>query len=208
MEWKEPRDVLNHAKINYIDIGTKLNMTSQNRIKILKNNGYTCRTCGGVYRTYLMMDLIKEQKCHDTYCSACYVITHLNNNVHEYIDLYYSTMSQLDIIRNTINNVIANGKIPLPYEIDPEIKSVSLSTLEYINFFNHVNEFDNYKFFFNEKFNTYFVTNNYNNLSFVDETELVPENDINCPEIKEHKMTDKEQMHNDLLPNDSKFISD
>lgn len=190
MNWTPARDVLLLKNVKFGELHAKLKTNAQDRLKILKGNSYTCRTCGGTYRSYLIMDLIKEEKCYDTYCRACYTLTHLNTGVSDGIDLYYSTMSQLDIVKKTIDYVINNNKLPLPVDIDPEIKSVYISIVEYIILLNHIdtNKFLNYKIFFNDNFGINFITQNYNCMGFVDESSF--ENNIIESQIPNYEMCD------------------
>ncbi len=192
MNWTPGRAILKASNVNYDDLHKKSNVSNQNRLKILKENLYTCRTCGGTYKSYLMMDLIKdkEQRYYDTYCRACYTITHLNSGVSDNIEIYQSTMSQIDIVKNTIDYIINNNRLPKPIEIDSKIIHVPISALEYIILLNHINppNFENYKIFFSDRFNTNFINQNYNNMMFVDETINDDTNNIACGEIQEYSI--------------------
>jgi len=203
MNWSSvTRSTLKPTKIEFGDLHKKLKVNNQDRLKILKDNLYTCRTCGGTYRSYLMMDLIKAEKCYDTYCRACYNVTHLNTGMLDGIDLYHSTITQLDIIRKTVDYVINNNKLPLPIEIDPEIKCVPISLLEYINLLEHIDTkiFGNYKIFFNDKFGINFITQNYNCMGFIDEASF--ENSNNNTEIQ---IEDSELCQDDIDALNKKF---
>jgi hypothetical protein len=137
--------------------------------KILIENNYSCRYCGGVYYKYLMSSYIPAIKSSDIACRLCYLITHLNNGNYSELKVYYSTMSQLDIVRKTVQSIIDNDEVPFPNIIDPNIKTSPISILEYINILNNYTEeptpeiLSNYKIFFSEKLNTEFINCNYGN---------------------------------------------
>ncbi len=192
MHWTPVRSILKPSNVVYDELHKKTNVSNQDRLKILKENAYSCRGCGGTYKSYLMMDLIKdkEPKYYDTYCRACYTITHLNSGVSDNIELYQSTMSQLDIVKTTVDYIINNNKIPKPIEIDPKIIHVPISILEYIILLNHINlpNFENYKIFFSNKFTTNFITQNYNNMTFIDENINDDEGDIVYNQIQEYSI--------------------
>ena len=180
MEWKEPRIILNATKVIFTHSHSKPKLTDQERNKLLKMHNYSCRSCGGTYKSHLISTYIIQEDCHDVYCSACHAITHLNNGIPKSIDIYYSTLSQLDIVKKTVNYVIVNGFIPLPTEIDPQVELSPISLFEYVNLLDHIDDttFKNYKIFFNKDFGINFITKNYNDESlFVEDDD---ENNENC----------------------------
>ena len=174
MNWLSERDTILPQCENYRDFGFNDNFSKKIRNEILAINNYTCRYCGGIYPKYLISCYILQSKCNDIVCRACYIITHLNSGLFNEINLYYSEMSQIDIIRKTIDLIIKNNQIPLPSLIDENIKILPISILEFINILNNIeevpNEFKNYKIFFTQKFNINFIINNYGNqmINFID----------------------------------------
>jgi len=163
MEWTTPRDSLIPTKINFKNLYFKPKVDDLDRNKILKKVNYTCRTCGGTYKAYLILTYVLKDNCYDMYCGACHIITHLNIGLPKGIDLYCSKMSQLDIIKKTVDYIITNQQIPNPKHIDPLIEQSPISLFEYINILDNISngEFADYKIFFNENYNINFITYNY-----------------------------------------------
>jgi hypothetical protein len=202
MEWQEQRDTLTTQKINFKNLFFKPKFNDQDKNDILKKTNYTCRTCGGHYKSYLIMSYIAQESCFDLYCNACNIITHLNVGL-KGVDIYYSTLPQLDIVKKTVEFVINNNTVPKPNIIDPSVKEVQISLLEYINLLDHigVDTFKDYKIFFNDDFNTRFITQNYNNACMFindDEKSVEKNNDI---QFEIHNLNAKEtKLLNKLFP--------
>lgn len=177
MNWPivDTRDILMPRTENFRDFGHTDKSTKRNRNNILQKSDNTCRFCGGYYPKYLRCSYYPHAKCDDVSCGACYLITHLNFGIHNEINIYYSELSQIKIVRDTIDFIIENGTIPTPQEIDSNVKSVPISILEYINIMNNYEdvpkEFENYKIFFTQKFGINFIVSNYSNnkIGFVNE---------------------------------------
>ena len=100
-------------------------------------------------------------------CKICYKLTHLNlpNNAFD-IKLYWSDKNQLDIIRLTVDSIIKNNKIPLPQDIDYNIKIPPISLFEFINILNKNNNvvpsfLSNCKLFISKKLDITFIIANY-----------------------------------------------
>lgn len=165
MNWLQPRELIVPKCENFRDFGHNDKFSKQQRNKIVAENKYSCRYCGGIYQKYLICCYIPSKKCNDVCCRVCYIITHLNYGLFQEIKLYYSTMPQLNIIRKSIEHIIDNNEIPSPDIIDNNIKLSPLSLLEYINLLNNHDEIpvalENYKFFLNRKMNLDFIVNNY-----------------------------------------------
>lgn len=172
MNWQTKRDNLVPSCDNFRDFGHYDKNSRAARNKILVENNYTCRFCGGVFPKYLILSYIQRAGVSDVSCKLCYTITHLNYGLFNDIEIYYSKVSQVDIVKKTTEYIIENNDVPEPYLIDADISTVSISILEYINILNNldsidstnsINELDNYKIFFTKNLNTDFVTNNYGN---------------------------------------------
>jgi len=165
MIWTKERDDLYPQTSKFRDFGHNDKISKNDRNKILQKNDSTCRYCGGKYQKYLICNFIGNAKCNDVCCRACFIITHLNYGVFNEIKIYYSTMSQLDIVRRTINYIIDNNEIPHPINIDKDIKKTQISVLEYINIINNQEKFPtelkHYKIFFSKHFDINFIINNY-----------------------------------------------
>lgn len=190
MEWTEPRDVLVPTKINYKNLYYKPSMGDMDRNKILKACGYTCRTCGRVYKTYLILSYVLKDDIYDMYCGACHLVTHLNIGLPKGIGLYHSEMTQLEIIRGTVDYIIKTQQMPTLQQIDPNVKEACVSLFEYVNLLDHVDgdQFANYKIFFNADFNINFVTNNYGSINQFDDGESCGELQLNVSQLNANDM--------------------
>ncbi|QKF93627.1 hypothetical protein QKU48_gp0169 [Fadolivirus algeromassiliense] len=165
MNWLQVRENITPKCENFRDFGHNDKFSKQTRNKIIMENKYSCRYCGGIYPKYLICCYIPSQKCNDVCCRICYIITHLNYGLFQEIKLYHSTMPQLDIIKKTVQYILDNNEIPSPDSIDNNIKLAPFSLLEYINLLNNYDnvpkELENYKFFVSHKMNLDFIINNY-----------------------------------------------
>lgn len=179
MNWLAPRFPLTPSKTDFSHLHPNTKLTIQERNQLLKKNNFTCRTCAGTYRSYLIATFIQEENCFDLLCPACRVITHLNTGLSKGIDLYYTEMDQLDIVRKTIDYIISTKTMPTVQTIDPQAKQVPISLLEFINLLAH-NRLPNYKIFFNGKFDFKFVLHNYcsNNMTFVEDNSYEKSEDV------------------------------
>ena len=151
------------------------------KIAIQKANNI-CRYCGGQYNkfvTCIHMDGNKNNNKLDNLdicCRACYNITHINYDYESTLSLCWSSKSQVDIVRRTVDHFIKRGKKPTIQDIDSQAKAIPLSLVEFSNIlFSHrydtlPKEFANYKIFFNQNFDARFITSKiYNTKSlFVD----------------------------------------
>jgi len=194
MNWKIPRSEL-YPDVVYI---TTSNIKS-NREKILSEINSTCRYCGGVFYKYMIC--IKIDNKLDMCCRLCYKITHLNiAGTFQEVKLYYSTKSQLEIVRNTTDYIMKYNRIPIPQEIDKDILKTPISMFEYTNILlsNKKDLINNiikdYKIFFTNKLDITYVIANYNSHSmFIDDSiEESIENHNKTP-IQKLKISDKEK---------------
>lgn len=184
MNWLIPRAILTPS----ISTGDVYG-NSKNRNDILANANYTCRFCGGIYPKYLICIKIGTQT--DVCCRACLIITHLNLGNSQQIKLIWSDMSQIDIIKQTVNHIITNNKIPLPTDIDPSAMLPPLSLFEYIAILNKNNntippELSKCKIFFSKRFDTLFIEKNYRNQvpMFIDEIVDTPIDEPKLPQYE------------------------
>jgi hypothetical protein len=192
MEWTDARDTLTPTKINYKNLYYKPVIGGMDRNKILKGCNYTCRTCGGVYKTYLMLSYVLKDDCYDMYCNACHIITHLNIGLPKGIDVYSSKLSQLDIIKKTVDYIVENNRMPKLQDIDPKIEDSPISLFEYVNLLDHIDsQFADCKIFFNGDFNITFITNNYGSINpFVDGDDTVGDE----IELNVHKLSENDDI--------------
>ena len=196
MKWLEVRETLVHRSELFRDYGHYDKISKKNRGTILADNNYTCRYCGGVYPKYLISIYIPKAKVTDIACRLCFLISRLNYGNYNEIKLYYSEMNQLDIVKNTVEYIIANNSIPSPNLIDKNIKTSPISVLEYINIMNNYddqpNELKNYKIFFSNKLNIDFILSNYSDqmCMFIDTQSSNSNN--NSITIKKHIPTKEE----------------
>src|SRR5437016_2958257 len=125
MNWVNTRDNLIPCSLNFKNYGHNEKISKQTRNMVLSKNNYTCRYCGGVYPKYLICININKKNSidsNDICCRICYIITHLNYGFFREIKLYYSELSQLEIIRKSVDFIIKNNQIPLPKDIDVNFK--------------------------------------------------------------------------------------
>ena len=206
MNWLKERDIIIPTCENFRDFGYSDNFSKKIRNDILAENNYTCRYCGGVYPKYLISCYIQHAKCNDILCRACYLVTHLNVGLFRELKLYYSVMTQTEIIKKTIDYIINNNEIPIPTIIDNDIKLPPISLIEYINILNSADstppEFKNYKLFFTHKFNTNFIFNNYGNqmLTFINKNDNKNYYENDTDKIKIDDTLDKH------IPSDEELI--
>lgn len=165
MEWKEPREKL---KLRTVPLSKTLpKIDPKIRAELLVKYDYTCCYCGGRYKKYLIKSVI-NLKTDDVNvcCRLCFLLTNLNNGCYREMDIYYSHLSQLDIVKKTVNYIIKNNIVPSPLDIDSKVKKTTLSMLEFINIVNgHQKdpfELRNYKIFFSHDLTTDFITANFN----------------------------------------------
>jgi hypothetical protein len=204
MQWntnnKNSREIL---KIDVTDISlhTKTNITlikwANLRTTVLKKYNYTCRYCNGKYMKYLQCIHLDNDSHNnnlsnlDLCCHACYIITHINSVYNNEIQPCWSKLSQLDIVRKSVDFVVKNNKIPSVLDIDSDAKQIDLSIMELSNILVCTKEkiilpkeLNNYKLFFTQQFNTRFVDLNIfmNTPMFIDEVEqteqIEPKNNI------------------------------
>ena len=174
MNWTPARDIIIPFCENFRDYGHHDKFSKSARLKIIAEGNYSCRYCGGIYPKYLMCVYLPSSKCNDVCCRICYIITHLNYGLFQEVELYYSTIPQLEIIRTTVDYIITNNDIPDPAIIDPSLQTPPISLLEYINILNTSDtiplELENYKIFFGARMNLDFIEGNYGNrmIKFID----------------------------------------
>src|SRR5690606_2473607 len=99
---------------------------------ILIKNQSRCYFCGGFYPKYMICFKSDKDKL-DTACRLCHIVTHLNHNYQNEIVLCYSKMSQLDIVRKTVDKTVELGTVPSILEVDPKAKLIDLSIYEFAN---------------------------------------------------------------------------
>ena len=112
MNWLQIRETLSHRCESFRDFGHFDKFSKKDRSKILANNNYSCRYCGGIYPKYLISTYIPYAKVSDVACRICFLVTHLNYGFYNEIKIYYSLMSQVDIVKNTVDYIIDNNEIP------------------------------------------------------------------------------------------------
>ena len=105
-------------------------------------------------------------------------------------------MSQLDIVRGTIDYIIKYNRKPKPYHIDKDVKVAPISTLEYIHLIidNDIpKELEDYKIFFNSNFDTQFISSNIDNYISLFSDEESDDCEESYREIREHKVSINEK---------------
>ena len=173
MNWKQPRGLLYCSVKNFEKIGSKVGIDKKQRDAILKENDYSCRFCGGIYPKYLNTIEYEENK-FDVSCRLCYLINNLNcvsligsTHYNKEIKLYYSELSQLEIVKKTVDYILKYefASIPSPIDIDENVCLSPISFFEYVNLLLLNNEkvnkiLLNYKIFFSKPDIT-FLSSNY-----------------------------------------------
>ena len=140
---------------------------TKKRDKVSKRDGYHCRYCGGCYNKYLHLVSIddKSTMVNDMVfmCRMCYMITHSSYGFTREMNMYYSLIPQDEIVRRTMDMYILNGSIPSPVEVDPDVKRLSVSLIEFIVLLNEVDynhlpsSMKKYKIFFTHLLDTTFL---------------------------------------------------
>jgi len=163
--WSKTRDILIPKSTNFRDFGYTDKINKKTRDELLITYKYTCRFCGGYYLKYLICSYLSDVKLNDVCCKLCHMITHLNYGNTKDINVCYSEMSQTDIVKKTVEYIIANNTVPQPIEIDINVSQSPISSLEFVNIINNVEnapeELNNYKIFFNDSLNIDFIVANY-----------------------------------------------
>jgi len=159
-----------------------------------------CVFCGGHYDTYYVYPNFHKIKQLVTYCVICYHITHLNIAPTEQLKLFYSKMDQAEIIKKTVIFYENNEAIPKPYEIDPDVKKINISSFEYANVLIDYNVQDlpkemlNYKIFIDEDYDMTFICYPMNDYMLSEEdSDFISEYQMSDSEInfiKNHFYTD------------------
>lgn len=197
MNWLNVREEIKPISKNFKYFGHNEKISNKMRQCVSSNNNYTCRYCGGLYPKYLMgIELNNEVLDEiDVCCRACYIVTHLNFGFLNEVKLYHSTLTQLEIIRKTIDFVIKNNRLPKSIDIDKKVKELPISLIEFMNLISKCkslpNELDNYKIFF-DSMNIDFILMNYGGEKslFIDE---VNDESIIQEEIEKHIPTPNEE---------------
>ena len=131
---------------------------------LLKKFNSRCNSCDIKYDKYMY---VYDKKL---LCKACYMINNHNILTYNQFNIYYSKLSQKEIINKTVDFIKEFNKIPDPKVIDNNILDVELSIIEYFNILKSDSKnklLDNLKLFFNKDFDFSFVDSN--SFSFIDD---------------------------------------
>jgi hypothetical protein len=116
--------------------------------------------CGITYESATMFAYASNKDV----CRFCHIITNINYGYNDEIELYWSQMSQADIITNTYKYYTQHKIMPRPIEIDNGLKLADISIVELIYLLksqaaniNNIIHNSNYKIFFTDKFDYNFV---------------------------------------------------
>lgn len=170
MNWSNTtRDNLK-INVNYLDSFSKtIESWKTVRKDILQKYNCTCSCCGGIYKKFLTCYMNKKTNQLDISCYLCHTISHINYNFKNDIVLCVSQLTQLNIVRKTVEFIIKFKRIPSIIEIDPNAKLTELSFVDYSNLLIHANtkninlslepdiNFDKYKIFFNSNMYPTFI---------------------------------------------------
>jgi len=135
-----------NISINYIDVNKAL--PNYDDIEFIQNE--YCYLCG-VDRN-VNFDTYLNNLCVKT-CLLCNVVANFKIYHIGKTMLCYSSLSQLDIIRKTTEYYNKNKSIPLPKEIDNNVKFVNITTIAFAQFISSLQSFEktklnNYVYFF------------------------------------------------------------
>lgn len=169
MNWTKPVFELKPNTMDYKYFGQTRKVI--NRKEILTKYKHRCCYCGGKYEKFVNCIHIDNKPV--IICRFCMIISQLNDSTFDKYDIYYSTLSQLDIVRSTVNFILKNSRLPTPHEIDPNIKNSPFSPIEYINLLNNQEfkiTFDTYKVFFIDV-DLNFILSNYDINMFTSEND-------------------------------------
>lgn len=171
MLWSTPRDSLTLSTAPLNSNSSANPLWTQLRSQTIQRFHSICRFCGGTFHKYLFGIHIDNNSDNynldnlDISCCSCYLLTHLNFPSHDQFILCFSLLSQLDIVRSSIDFIIHHRRVPNIHDIDPLALSLPLSLLEFSNIlFSHSidslpSEMANYKIFFTHNFNFSFIDN-------------------------------------------------
>ena len=168
MQWTKPRDVLTLATHSLNNLSKQDENTTTTwrtlRSNTLKKYANSCRYCGGVYDKYLICFYLDDSnKNLDVCCRMCHTVNRLNYRLLTNLDeivLIHSKMSQLQIVRSTIDWVIKYNQIPSVPDIDPKAQKLNLSVSEMCSVLTaggqHICK--DFKLFFTYRLNTTFIS--------------------------------------------------
>lgn len=135
------------------------NRSKSSRKRTIQKYKGVCCYCGRKYEKYIRY--IKLNGKDEICCPICFGVTHINFGFCKEFELYYSHLTQLEIVQKTVDYIALNGVNPTPNSIDPNCEKVDLSLLEFTNtliFFNGLpKELGDMKLFITQDFDTSFV---------------------------------------------------
>lgn len=206
MKWVEPREPLVPGVHEFSSFTNKFDKWNSVRKAVLIKRNNICRFCGGTFNKYLTVIPIDKNTNNkstdnlDICCRACYMITHLNYGVFRQLLVIMSKLSQVDIVRKSLEYLTKHGITPSVDKIDPNAKKVPISLLEYISLINEPSDNipeiikHDYKICFSSNVDTGFInTNRYGTESMFDESIDNEESDLPPDyELAEHVLTKDE----------------
>lgn len=153
------------SELNSLKSSFSGDVWDSNRKKILEKHGYTCCYCGTMFHKYLICINLNNEDNNsiielELSCRACFLITHINFGFNDEIELYYSELKQVDIVKKTIVYINEHNKIPFPQDLDENAQKISLSIAEYVFLIKSgksISDSDKFKIFFTQSFNTHFI---------------------------------------------------
>lgn len=173
MNWSNPRSELSilTGDLNYLGkqkSGISNSGWRKLRDQTLKNRKNTCRYCGGKYTKYMICFHLDENPKNndkdnmDISCRLCYIATHINYGHIKDLLVCYSSLSQTEILRKTINFIVDNDYVPEPSDLDPNVKKAPISLMELCSVLIEnknilPNELKDYKLFFTNQIDITFT---------------------------------------------------
>lgn len=190
MEWFVPKSKI--LKVNMYNIPHKApkpikNIINEWRSDILEERGYICHCCGGKYPKYMRflniatlsmpIDGIYMRPYYNKddmgfLCTLCHIITTLSDYCSlwamDSLFLCRSKISQLDIVRISVEYMTKYKCAPPIHYIDPDATYASISILEYTILYSLLDSYttedgelydiiSGYKIFFNKDLNVAFI---------------------------------------------------
>lgn len=157
MEWKNP---IVNLSIQKYDSTIDKNIRKY-KYSITKKYNNICCYCGGNFSNYNYINSDNSTKKEDVYlcCKFCHMILNFRHSYCNSLLLCWSDMSQIDIVRNSIDYIIINGTIPQVSDIDKNAKNLNISLIEYINIINNKmpDEFKKYKIFLSDNYDIMYL---------------------------------------------------
>ena len=203
MEWSNIKKVIN------MELSKKSGkVTAPQKRQHIKTVGSICYYCGGTYMKYLYCTASKDNTEITLSCKLCYMLTHLDYYLHDKeVMLMYSKLSQLAIIRKTVDTIIEHGYVPYCTEIDKDVRLTKLTFLEYLSCKDILQD-NNYKVFFTDKLDNNFVSSLIPDDDYIFDTDDNVDDDTNLDDKDSETLAYHELTKQQVANINAKFSTD